>query len=331
MNTRSVSFTGRREACVVDRELPPPDTGEVTVRVRCSAISAGTELLFYRGLIPEGAVTDTSLTSLQAAVSYPLVYGYATVGCVETLGKNVSTEWLGRRVFAFEPHTERYTARCETLVPIPDHLSDEDAVFLPNMETALSLVQDTAPLAGERVGVLGLGVVGLLAISLLARYPLRSLCAFDPNPQRRARAASLGATIVATPSDKEAGSSGDLDACIEISGKPAALNAALALTGASGRIVVGSWYADPAELELGVRFHRGRQTILSSQVSEVTPALRGRWDKARRLDTALWLIERTKPAHLITHRLPLDAAEEAYALLDAGADDVLQILFTYDT
>jgi threonine dehydrogenase-like Zn-dependent dehydrogenase len=121
------------------------------------------------------------------------------------------------------------------------------------------------------------------------------------------------------------------DLTYELSGNPAALDQAITVTGFDGRIVIGSWYGQKrANLNLGGSFHRSRIRLISSQVSTIAPAWTGRWTKSRRLGVAWEMLERVRPAHLITHRLPLDQAHHAYMLLDQHPQETLQVLLTYE-
>lgn len=310
----SVVFTAPRQVEVRDEPMPVPGPGEVLVRTEVSAISAGTELLVYRGQAPEDLPADAAIPGLEAALRFPLKYGYSTVGRV------VAT---GQRVFAFHPHESHFVARPEDLVPLPEDLDPEAAVFLPNVETAVNLAHDGRPRVGERVAVFGQGVVGLLTVALLARFPLERLVAVDPLAERRGLARQLGA-------ETEAGDLRGFDLTYEVSGRPETLDDAIAATGFSGRIVIGSWYGTKrAPIDLGGAFHRSRIRILSSQVSTLDPELTGAWTKARRLATALDLLPSLGPQRLVTHRFPVERAAEAYALLDEKPREALQVVLTY--
>jgi threonine dehydrogenase-like Zn-dependent dehydrogenase len=185
-------------------------------------------------------------------------------------------------------------------------------------------VLDGRPQLGERVAVVGQGVVGLLTTALLARFPLASLAAVDSDPARAALARRFGATAEA------ARAAADLS--FELTGAPAALDTAIALTGREGRVVVGSFYGDKrAPVDLGGHFHRGRLTLISSQVSHLPPALGARWDRARRRDVAWAALARVDSAALISHRVPLGRAAEAYPLLQGGPGaGVLQVLLVHE-
>ena len=334
-------FTQEQQVAIREQVLPAPGAGEVLVRVCCSAISAGTELLVYRGQLPEGMSLDSNLASLQGGTGFPLQYGYACVGRVQQAGPDVDGSWMGRLVFAFQPHASHFVASAASLKPLPDDIEPEAGVFLPNMETAVNLVQDGSPGLGERVVVLGQGIVGLLLSSLLAQFPLQRLWALDGIAARRSRALQSGVHQVCDPgsatelaaltqqlSAGEGATGADL--IYEVSGAPEALNLAVALSGYTSRIVIGSWYGiKTATIALGGEAHRNRLSISTSQVSTLAPQLRGRWDKVRRASQVWDLIRCLQPQQLITHRVPFNEAGALYKLLHQAPDDVLQALFVY--
>lgn len=327
---QSLFFTAPKKVEIRKSTLPVLKENEVLVETICSAISAGTEMLVYRGQFPHLADAHDNVSS---DLKYPLAYGYACVGRVTDIGKLVNGNWLNKMVFAFQPHTSQFITHTDSLIPIPDSLSPETACFFPNMETAVNLVQDGAPILGERVLVLGQGVVGLLTASLLSEFPLESLVTVDRFELRRKALEISGqkskvkslATFDLRPSTLDS-----FDLSFELSGSPSALNDAIALTNFSGRIVIGSWYGQKrAEIDLGGAFHRSRIKLISSQVSTISPELSGRWDKSRRFDVAWKALERIKPEKWITHRFSLTDAEKTYQLLDENPHETIQVIFDY--
>jgi len=326
-------FTAPLTVEVRDVQLPPPGPGEVRVRSLYSAVSAGTELLLYRGQLPRDMALDSSLDSLQESSQYPVQFGYACVGEVQTLGSDVDPAWQGQRVFSFQPHASHFTARPEQLIAIPEDISAQAAVFLPNMETAVNLVQDGHPLIGERVVVLGQGVVGLLLSGLLAQHPLASLSAVEGQPLRQALARQLGVDAIYNPeaaSPDQQPSLADADLIYEVSGHPDALKLAIGLSGYASRIVIGSWYGNkPVSLDLGGEAHRNRLQLITSQVSTLAPALGGRWDKQRRFDVAWDMIRRIDPTRLVSRTVSLQEAGTLYRQLHEQQPDLLQALFHY--
>lgn len=341
MNRESLYFTAPEEVRVCEEAAPLPQRGEVQVRTLMSAISPGTEMLAYRGSIPQEMVLDASISALGGSFRYPFKYGYSCVGEVSELGEGVGGEWLGRRVFAFNPHESLFSAAVEDLHPLPDGVSLEDALFLPNMETAVNFVHDGHPLAGEVVVVFGLGIVGLLTTALLKRFPLGALAVFDRFSLRREAAQMEGVTACFDPSAEGArqqaldilysgGQVDGADLVFELSGSPVALNQAIQISGFAGRVIVGSWYAGKdVHLDLGGAFHRSRIRLISSQVSTISPELSARWSKPRRLNTAWENLRVVQPARWITHRFPFAQAAQAYRLLAEAPQETIQVVLDY--
>jgi 2-desacetyl-2-hydroxyethyl bacteriochlorophyllide A dehydrogenase len=330
---RTLFFTAPKQIEIRETTLPPLKDDEVLVETICSAISAGTEMLVYRGQFPH--LTD-SHDAVSSDLNYPLAYGYACVGVVRETGIQVDKSLQGKLVFAFQPHTSHFILHPSSLILLPKGLSPENACFLPNMETAVNLVQDGAPILGERVLVLGQGVVGLLTASLLNEFPLDKIVIADHFELRRAASKGMNnVTAVNSNSeefqkDSSAYAQDKFDLIFELSGSPSALNDAISLTCFSGRVVIGSWYGQKrAEIDLGGTFHRSRIKLISSQVSSISPELSGRWDKARRFEVAWEALKRIQPEKWITHRFAIEDAGKAYQLLDENPQDTIQVVFEY--
>ncbi len=333
MKTQILTFTAPRRLEIIERELPPPGAGEVLAQTLVSAISPGTEMLVYRGQCP---TIDDPHDAFSSKIEYPIAYGYACVGRVLETGKQVDKSWRGRLVFAFQPHASRFVTKSNSLLPIPDSLIPETACFLPNMETAVNLVQDAAPILGERALVLGQGIVGLLVAALLRQFPLETLVTTDFYPLRRAASQALGvsACLDAGLSNLDAALRQSLpsgtDLTLEVSGSPLALDTAIEHTAYSGRVIIGSWYGEKkAAINLGGRFHRSRIQLISSQVSAIRPELSARWSKARRFSVAWESLAKIQPGKWITHRFPLEKASDAYRLLDEHPQNAIQVVLEY--
>lgn len=337
----SVIFQAPYKIVVEESPLPTPGPGEVLVAAQISAISPGTEMLFYRGQIPDGTAVDDTIEALAGDVAYPLSYGYALVGEVMAVGPQVDKGWLGRRVFVFAPHQSHVVSQVTDLLIVPDDLPAKDAVLLPFMETAVSFLMDGQPMIGEQVIVFGQGVIGLLVTTLLAGYPLAGLVSVDPIALRRDWSMRLGATRALDPNardfDQQFASAlqGETDyrgadLVFELSGRPQVLDQAIGCTGFDGRLLIGSWYGSKrAAVDLGGHFHRNQLKLISSQVSHIAPRWRGRFDKARRLQMAWAMLDHHRPAALITHRFPISQAAEAYRTLDQVPDTAVQIILDY--
>ncbi|PSQ23724.1 oxidoreductase [Halobacteriales archaeon QS_9_67_17] len=311
MDGRSLYFTGRETVELRSRSVDPTRE-EVVVETRFSAISAGTELLVYRGEAPSDLPADETLDALDGDLSYPLRYGYAAVGDVAETGTAVDDDWLGRTVLAFNPHETRFTATPSALVPVPDDLTPTEMTLYPPVETATTLVMDGRPRIGERVVVFGAGVIGLCTVARLSSFPLSELVVVEPLADRRERALTLGADDAVTPDafspdrwNDAAGAAG-ADLVYELSGQPDALDAAVDAAGYDGRVVVGSWYGTKSD-----------------------PEVRGRWTRERRSEVTLDGLATLPADVLITHRVPIEEAAKAYRLIDQRRDGALQVLFEY--
>jgi 6-pyruvoyl-tetrahydropterin synthase/NADPH:quinone reductase-like Zn-dependent oxidoreductase len=275
------------------------------VQTVVSAISTGTELLIYRGQAPTDMPTDETITALSRALTFPLKYGYAAVGRVIAVGSPTEQAWQGRLVFAFQPHSSHFLCTPTDLHPVPNSLSPEEAVFLPNMETAVNFLMDGHPVIGERVVVFGQGVVGLLTVALLARLPLSHLITVDGYPFRRERSRGLGAhaSLDAGSDDvvarlqaglqAEHGAHG-ADLSYELSGnpRPSIRPSLYRLQRRGDRLLVRS---ETRRSEPGRTFPPSRIRLISSQVSTIAPEWSGRWNKSRRLHVAWEMLQHVSP------------------------------------
>lgn len=319
----------------------PPQPGQALVKTLASAISPGTELLIFRGQAPNDLDVDAAIKALKGSFAFPIKYGYTSVGQVLDVADASDEAWVGRTVFAFNPHETQFVADIDGLIPIPASVSVEDALFYPNMETAITFALDGAPLVGEQVAVFGQGIVGLLTTAVLGQYPLARLITADRYPFRRETSHELGADVSLDPAlpdfidqmrDLLQGDRvyAGADLAFELSGAPQALDAAIAVTGFHGRVVIGSWYGKKqVKLDLGGAFHRSRISLISSQVSSLNPDITGRWNRTRRAQTVWQQIRKINPAQFITHRFRIDEAEAAYTLLNEKPGEAIQVIFEY--
>ena len=312
-------------------ERPADDA--LVVEAVASAVSHGTEMLVYRGNVPEELALD--LPTLRGSYAFPIKFGYASVGRVAAAGADVRGIQVGDHVFVHHPHQDRYTVAAHRAVRLPEGLPPERGVFLANLETAVNVALDTHPRIGEIVAVFGQGVVGLLVTQLLRRAGT-SVLAVDPIAARRRLALQCGADAVAAPEDARAlvlerTAGRGADAVVEVSGSAGALQEAIECAAFQAPVVVASWYGTkPVSLRLGGSFHRARLRLVSSQVGHLDPALAPRWDTARRLALARDLLSELVLDPLVTHRIPFRDAARAYALVDEHPEETVQVVLTYD-
>jgi 2-desacetyl-2-hydroxyethyl bacteriochlorophyllide A dehydrogenase len=332
---RALWFAAPRTVEFRLEKAPPPGPGEARIQAIASALSQGTEMLVYRGEVPADLPLD--LPTLAGSFSFPIKYGYATVGRVLDVGAGTEDLAPGGLVFVHHPHQDVFVVPADVPVRLPDGLDPLLGLFIANLETALNVVHDTPLRLGETALVFGQGVVGLLVTQLLKLAGAGRVLAVDPLEKRRELARAIGADEAFEPGEDLAGRVLDatggrgVDVAVEASGSGTALQAAIDAVAVEGTVVVASWYGTkPVTLSLGGHFHRGRVMLRSSQVGRMNPDLDPRWDRARRMETVLGLLPRLRLEELISHRHPFDRAPDAYRLVDERPGEAVQVILTHD-
>lgn len=300
---------------IVAARLPPRRGRELSVRALYSGISRGTEALVFRGEVPSSQYQAMRAPFQEGDFPGPVKYGYSSVGrVVEGPG-----DLAGEVVFCLHPHQDRYTVPRSAVTRVPAGVPPGRAVLAANMETAVNVVWDARPVVGDRIVVVGGGVVGLLCAWLCRGLPGAVLTLVDPNPARGPVAAALGVPFRTAPPARA-----DADLVIHASGHPEGLAAALAAAGAEGVVVEASWYGDrPVPAPLGEAFHARRLTVRSSQVGRLPPARAPRWDPARRLALAVSLLEDARLDALISGEDPFEELPRVMARVSRAPGDTL--------
>jgi threonine dehydrogenase-like Zn-dependent dehydrogenase len=260
------------------------------------------------------------------------------VGRISRLGSSVTGSKVGDLVFAYAPHGSHAVVAEQNAIPLGELMNEETGVFLANLNTAYNGVLDANLPLGADVVVMGLGVIGQIAVRLLKLGGARQIIAIDGIAMRRRLAIEGGAHQTLHPSDDVAGAVRQLtngrgaDAVIEVSGAVPALNEAIRTVGYNGTVIAMSWYGGTFEtLSLSGEFHHNRPRIISSQVGAVNPFLGPLWSTERRATIAreyLSLFNADLRA-FITHRIPLSNAADAYRLIDQGSPEIMQVLIDY--
>lgn len=310
---------GRGE--IRDARLMPLAPGAVRVAALVSAVSRGTESLVFLGKVPQSQYQAMRCPFQDGAFPFPVKYGYASVGRVEAGPETL----LGRRVFCLHPHQDRYDVPADAVLPVPDAVPDARAALAANMETAINALWDAAPLVGDRIAVVGAGVVGGLVAALAARLPGARVILVDTNPHRRTLAEALGCSFA-----KPDNAPREADLVIHASGSEAGLATALGLAGFEATVLELSWYgAAPVAAPLGEAFHSQRLTLRASQVGNVAPARRARRSRRQRLALALELLADPVYDHLLTGESGFTELPAALAHLAAAPGDALCRIVRY--
>lgn len=302
-------------------ELPEPGEDEVLVRTLYSGISRGTETLVFRGEVPVSQHEIMRAPFQEGDFPGPVKYGYLNVGIVE----KGPAALIGRTVFCLYPHQTAYVVPADAVVVIPDDVPPGRAALAGTVETAVNALWDAAPLVGDRITVVGAGMVGCCVAGVLARFPGASVEIVDSNPDREAVASVLGVQF-ALPAEAAKGR----DLVFHASASSAGLQLSMELLAAEGTVIELSWYGDrEVSLQLGGLFHSGRLKIRSSQVGTVSPARSATRSFADRLALALELLRDPVFDALITGESVFDQLPDVLAEMTAGTNSALCHLITY--
>lgn len=318
-------ITGPTEGSLREERLPPCGHDDLLVQTLRSAISKGTELLVYTNRVPSSQYQLMACPHMDGAFPFPVKYGYCNVGRVERGPRTLA----GRRVFSLFPHQSRFVLPAADAVPIPDDVPTERAVMAASMETAINATWDSGVKVGDRVAVVGLGVIGGLVAYLVNAIPGTEVTAFDVNPDRRSLAGRLGLGFAHQPpagalQPAESGEVAAYDLVFHASASGAGLQTALALCGVETRIIELSWYGDrEISLGLGGVFHSRRLQLVSSQVGRIPAAQQSRWTHHRRLALALALLCDPLLDCFLSGQSPFAQLPETMARLVADPDRTL--------
>jgi threonine dehydrogenase-like Zn-dependent dehydrogenase len=302
-------------------ELPEPGDDEVLVRTLYSGVSRGTETLVFRGGVPESQHALMRAPFQDGDFPAPVKYGYLNVGVVERGPAGLA----GRTVFCLYPHQTRYVVPASAVTVVPDAVPADRAVLAGTVETAVNALWDAAPRIGDRIAVVGGGMVGCSVAGVLALFPGARVQLVDADPARAAVAGALGVGF-ALPAD----AAGDCDLVVHASATSAGLARSLELLASEGTVVELSWYGDrPVSVPLGEFFHSRRLTVRSSQVGGIPPGRNRTY--ADRLALALDLLADPAFDALITGRCAFGELPDVLPRLADGSLPALCHLVTYDT
>jgi threonine dehydrogenase-like Zn-dependent dehydrogenase len=316
---RALWYAGKGAVELRTAPLPPPGPGEARVRTLFSGISRGTERLIFNGAVGQSEWERMRGPRQEGAFPFPVKYGYCATGVVEEGPR----ELVGKAVFCLHPHQDVFNAPVADLAVVPETVPPRRATLTANMETALNALWDSGAGPGDRIVVIGAGVVGLLVTSLATRLSGAAVTTVDVDEARRPLIEALGAGF-ARPAQAPA----DADVVFHASATGAGLNCAIGCAGFEATIVEMSWYGGtPVSVDLGGAVHSRRLKIISSQVSHVSPSRRARWDFRRRRDAALALLANPALDALVSEEIAFeDAPRELPRILDAKAKGLAPVI-----
>ncbi|MGH8866519.1 MAG: zinc-dependent alcohol dehydrogenase [Actinomycetes bacterium] len=315
-----LSEPGRGEIRTVD--VIDPGQDDVLVRSLHSAVSRGSETLVFRGGVPPDQYDVMRAPYQEGEFPGPVKYGYLNVGTVEHGPEALA----GRTVFCLYPHQTRYVVPASAVTVVPDGVPPRRAVLAGTVETAVNALWDAAPLVGDRVAVVGAGMVGCCVARLLAGIPGVAVTLVDVDPSRTGVAHALGVSF-ASPEEAPRG----CDLVLHASATSAGLQLSLDLLATEGAVIELSWYGDtPVSLSLGGAFHSARLAVRATQVGAVAAARRARRTPADRLALALQLLEDPAFDVLLTGGSPFAELPRLMPRLASGELPALCHTISYD-
>lgn len=298
IEARALWYVGPGTAELRAAACPPPGADDVLVRTLYSGLSRGTERLVFEGRVPETEWKRMRAPAQAGNFPFPVKYGYAAVGAVEAGPEAL----IGRHVFALYPHQDRFAVAAESVVVIPASIPARRAVLTANLETALNILWDGNAGPGDRIVIIGAGIVGLLVASLAARLPGADVTVVDIDAARQSLAERMGARFAEPKAAPR-----DADLVIHTSASEKGLALALECAGIEASVVEASWHgASACQVPLGGSFHSRRLRLISSQVGEIATARRPRWSHRRRLEAAVRLLADERLDALIGEEIPFD-------------------------
>ena len=275
--------TGPKHGELRNEALHAPGPGEALVRTLYSGISKGTEIVVHTGSVPPRVAEEMRAPHQEGTFPSPVKFGYLSVGIVE----EGPEDWAGQKVFCLNPHQDRYVISTDALTRIPDGVPARRAVLTGTVETAVNALWEAGPRLGDRIAVVGAGLVGGMVATLLRTFPLARLQLVDLDSERKHLADKLGVDF-ALPDD----ATPDCDIVFHCSASQEGLARSLQLAGHEGEIIEMSWYANrEVTLPLGEDFHARRLSIRASQVGVVARPRRHRRTTAERLELAVELLK----------------------------------------
>lgn len=300
--------------------VPGPE--DVQVRTLFSAVSRGTEALVFRGGVPASQYAVMRAPFQEGDFPGPVKYGYLNVGIVE----HGPADLCGRTVFCLYPHQTVYVVPAQAVIVIPDDIPPSRAVLTGIVETAVNALWDAAPLVGDRIAIVGAGMLGCCMARLLGQIPGTRVSLVDVDVSRAEVAAALGVNFALSTD-----AVGNCDLVIHSSATAAGLQLSLELLALEGTVIDLSWYGDAkVRLDLGGAFHSRRLGIRASQVSHLSAARRGRRTNRERLELALELLRDPAFDALITGVSRFDELPQLMPRLADRSLPALCHLIAYD-
>ena len=293
---KSLWHLSEKQSSIQTQELDVSKDGLVQIKSLFSLISTGTERLVAQGQVPSSLHQSMTVPYMQGDFSFPVQYGYSLVAKVMSKGHALE----GKIVHLLHPHQDICYVRSEDVAVVPEGISAKRAVLTSNVETALNAIWDAKVSIGDRVVVVGFGIIGSLLARLLQLMPVVEVLVVEKNEERLALAQKMGFTVTAKQNEK-------FDCAFHASSTAGGLQYCIDHVGLEGKVIELSWYGNKdISIRLGESFHQERKQIISSQVGKLPADYQSRWDYKRRKEVVFKLLQNPIFDEHLTHTIPFD-------------------------
>ncbi len=330
MKTKSLWHLSATSSALLEEDLEPAGDNFLEIESLFSLVSTGTERLVATGGVPPALFSQMRVPHQGGEFSFPIKYGYSLVGKVATQGHPLS----GKIVHLMHPHQERCFAAEADLFLIPEGIPPQRAALSSNLGTAVTAIWDSGASVGERVAVVGFGIIGSLVARLLSLMPAVEVVVFEKMEARREAASRLGFQLaqspVCTASADRTRTVQAFDLAFHTSGTAEGLQQCIEMVGMEGKVVELSWYGlKEVQVSLGGSFHIGRKQVISSQVSHIPANRSARWDRQRRKTAVFELLKNPVWDEHIGKVMPFEEAQKLFEQLRVGTFSELSCLLSY--
>lgn len=345
---------------VVELPVPVCGPGQVLIANHFSLISAGTERstvgLAKQSLIQKARSRPdhvqrvlekvrqeglgNTIRQVRAKLGQPIPLGYSSAGVVIEVGEDVREFQVGDRVASNGPHAGACAIGKNLVAKVPDNVPLDHACYAVIGSIALQGIRLAKTGLGDVVGVIGLGLIGQIAVALLKSAGC-TVVGTDLDPAKRQLALEMGADHVADGGGfarmiqtLSSGHGADAVLLTASTSSNGPLELAAQVSRQKGRIVaVGAvglevprreFYPKELELVVSCSYGPGRYDAEYEQLGHDYPYSYVRWTEQRNISAVLEQMSKGNlPVEkLTTHRFPIDQAPQAYALIESGTDAV---------
>jgi len=285
------------------RSEPEIQKNQCLLQSKYSLISVGTERTVSMGKVPVDLHDSMAVPYMKGAFSFPVKYGYSLVGKV----LKGPSEWMGRNVHLMHPHQDYCYSNLSDLFILPPTIPLKRATLISNMETAVNAIWDSQVSIGDRVVVVGFGLIGSLVALIVRQIPGVEVQVVEIDKSRQQVARSLGFGV------SDSCKKNHFDMAFHASGSATGLQNAIDAVGLEGPIIELSWYGNrKVDISLGTTFHSLRKQLISSQVSFIPSTKQSGWDFKRRKKTVLNLLHNPVFDHLLDTEVPFKESPSVF-------------------